>query len=375
MFCTIMVALPALAPKTALAQREKNPKSRLEKLEQEIETRSARKQELENKAETLAAQRSKLQEQIIILAEKIRISESEQNALEAELEKLAISEAAMIEKLQNDRATLAQVLAALQRFEKDIPPALAVRPDDALAGIRGAMAMAAIVPQLKKTADSLKLQLDDLTAIRSNMHTQKDRLETEKQQAAQTRRQMAELVIAKQATEQKTRQSLEVEKRAIARLVRESKSLRELVERLDRRKRQQAVIAGFPKAKGRLPLPVSGKLLNASETAARNQATGREGIYVKSRANAIVTAPYAAHILYAGAFRDYGKILILGVGKNYHILLAGLGTFNVESGQFVLAGEPLAIMQNTSFVELLTLYIEIRYNSEPIEATSWFKRF
>ncbi|MDD9798119.1 MAG: hypothetical protein OXT03_03290, partial [Alphaproteobacteria bacterium] len=160
-----------MLPTTAIAQNEKNPKSRLEKLEQEIKTRAARKQALENKAETLAAQRSKLQEQIIILAEKIRTSENEQNALEMQLEKLAISEAAMIEKLQNDRTTLAQVLAALQRFEKDIPPALAVRPDDALAGIRGAMAMAAIVPQLKKTADSLKLQLDHLTAIRGNIHT------------------------------------------------------------------------------------------------------------------------------------------------------------------------------------------------------------
>ena len=60
-----------------------------------------------------------------------------------------------------------------------------------------------------------------------------------------------------------------------------------------------------------------------------------------TRVQSLVTAPYDAQVLYAGPFRDYGNMLILGVGKNYHLLFAGLSEISVDVGQVILAGEPV----------------------------------
>jgi septal ring factor EnvC (AmiA/AmiB activator) len=56
--------------------------------------------------------------------------------------RLLTTQSDLLAALNKDRVNLSQSLAALQRFEKSTPPALAVRPDDALEGIRGALAMA-----------------------------------------------------------------------------------------------------------------------------------------------------------------------------------------------------------------------------------------
>lgn len=48
--------------------------------------------------------------------------------------------------LKGRRAALAEVLAALQRMGLNPPPAILVRPDDALASVRSAVLLGAVVP-------------------------------------------------------------------------------------------------------------------------------------------------------------------------------------------------------------------------------------
>ena len=49
-------------------------------------------------------------------------------------------------------------------------------------------------------------------------------------------------------------------------------------------------------------------------------------------------------MVYAGPFRSYGQLLIINAGDGYHVLLAGMERIDVQLGQFVLAGEPVAVM-------------------------------
>ena len=41
---------------------------------------------------------------------------------------------------------------------------------------------------------------------------------------------------------------------------------------------------------------------------------------------------------------NYGQLLILNAGEEYHVLLAGMERISVDSGQFVLTGEHVAVM-------------------------------
>ncbi len=349
--------------------------NRLKQVEKEIKQRAKTQQQLEKKAKNLQLQRENLQKKIIILATKLQASEQRQNALTNEIEKLTLSEQDMVERLTRDRQKLAESLAALQKFAAQMPPAFAINPEDALSGIRGAIAIASIVPVLQATADKLRAQLEELTAIRNQMRARRLKLEKENKLTKQTRAQLAQLVKEKQHDEKNTQQAITKEKAAIQKLARQARSLRDLVRQLEKRRKPATRNSNFKSAKGVLPLPVSGCLLNRQKTARLNQEFGREGLYVKTKSNSLITAPFDANILYAGKFRDYGNILILGVGDGYHMLLSGVGQIHTEVNQQVLAGEPLGSMnENTAnaFQENLTLYIEIRYKGSPISSYSWF---
>ena len=68
------------------------------------------------------------------------------------------------------------------------------------------------------------------------------------------------------------------------------------------------------------------------------------GISVATRPGAQVTAPCDGWVVYAGPFRSYGQLLILNAGGGYHVVLAGMERISVDIGQFVLTGEPVAVM-------------------------------
>jgi len=52
-------------------------------------------------------------------------------------------------------------------------------------------------------------------------------------------------------------------------------------------------------------------------------------------------APTAATVLYAGPFRSYGRIVILGHGGGWTTTLTGLDSVAVKQGQQLRAGDPV----------------------------------
>jgi septal ring factor EnvC (AmiA/AmiB activator) len=85
-------------------------------------------------------------------------------------------------------------------------------------------------------------------------------------------------------------------------------------------------------------------------------------------------------VVYAGNFRSYGQLLIINAGGGYHILLAGMERITVELGQFVLTGEPVAVMGNAARLASVAafdtshpiLYIEFRKDGNAIDPTPWW---
>ena len=105
-----------------------------------------------------------------------------------------------------------------------------------------------------------------------------------------------------------------------------------------------------------------------------------KGISMATRPGAQVTAPADGWVVYAGSFRSYGQLLILNVGSGYHVLLAGMDRISVDLGQFVLAGEPVALMGNSSHIAAIlatgstqpVLYIEFRKDGIPVDPGPWW---
>jgi septal ring factor EnvC (AmiA/AmiB activator) len=84
-------------------------------------------------------------------------------------------------------------------------------------------------------------------------------------------------------------------------------------------------------------------------------------------------------VVYSGPFRSYGQLLIINAGGGYHVLLAGMGRIDVSLGQFVLTGEPVAVMgaslpagQGHNDNSRPVLYVEFRKDGRPIDPGPWW---
>ena len=106
-----------------------------------------------------------------------------------------------------------------------------------------------------------------------------------------------------------------------------------------------------------------------------------KGLSIVTRAQAPVAAPADGWVLYAGDYLNYGQIVILDVGQDHTILLAGLAAVNAKVGQFVRMGETLGTMGSRTIGRTVassagasrpTLYIEMRNKNTPIDPTGWW---
>jgi septal ring factor EnvC (AmiA/AmiB activator) len=105
-----------------------------------------------------------------------------------------------------------------------------------------------------------------------------------------------------------------------------------------------------------------------------------KGLSIATRAGAQVTAPCDGWVVYAGAFRNYGQVLILNAGGGYHVVLAGMERISVNVGQFVLTGEPVAVMGTGSQLagtlasgsNKPVLYVEFRKDGTPVDPSPWW---
>jgi len=140
-----------------------------------------------------------------------------------------------------------------------------------------------------------------------------------------------------------------------------------------------APAVSFASLRGQVPIPVNG--IKLKDYGAPDGIGGVEkGISIATRAGAQVTAPADCWVVYAGPFRSYGQLLILNAGSGYHILLAGMERISVDLGQFVLTGEPVAVMGNASHIAAIVatgssqpvLYIEFRKDGTPVDPGPWW---
>ena len=131
----------------------------------------------------------------------------------------------------------------------------------------------------------------------------------------------------------------------------------------------QYLLLPFSRAKGRLFSPAAGDTVTGFGEAVENSDGLSKGIYIAARGKAQVVAPYSGMVAYAGDFRGYGLLLIIDHGEGYHSVLSGMRRLLTSVGQHVLAGEPIAVMNDTGGKP--PLYFELRQNGQPVNPLPW----
>jgi septal ring factor EnvC (AmiA/AmiB activator) len=257
---------------------------------------------------------------------------------------------------------------------------------------------------MRHEVEALANDLSELLAVRKKIDEERDRLKTEVSSLDGERTRMTVLIEERQKQLAEREKALDAERSRAASLARDVDNLKDLIGKLEQgldpatREAREAArsdsrpalsafrdpgrltpAVAFASLRGQVPIPVNGVKLKQFGASDGN-GSAEKGISIATRAGAQVTAPADGWVVYAGPFRTYGQLLILNVGGGYHVLLAGMERISVDLGQFVLTGEPVAVMGNGSHIAAIlatgssqpVLYVEFRKDGIPVDPGPWW---
>jgi septal ring factor EnvC (AmiA/AmiB activator) len=404
LFAAAAASVPIRAePPAATAQEKSGETARrqLESLRAEQKQAADREAKLRKEVEALGEDRRKLNDALIGTASRIRGDEEKIGATEMRLKALEGNERELRKSLEGRRAIIVEILAALQRMGYRPPPALLVSPEDALLSVHTAMLLGNVLPKVRGEAEKLGADLSELARVRSAIAAERDGLARDLEALSAERQRMSLLIEERQKKQVETEKALEAERQRAIALARQADGLKDLIAKLGQDAAASAPAqapreagtniaalkdpgrlapaVAFDSAKGALPLPING--VKIRDFGAPDGLGGTEkGLWIASRAGAQVTAPCDGWVVYAGPFRSYGQLLILNAGGGYHVLLAGMERISVDLGQFVLTGEPVAVMgggpQSAAAIAVGSsqpvLYVEFRKDGTPVDPNPWW---
>ncbi|PDT13417.1 murein hydrolase activator EnvC [Rhizobium sp. M1] len=410
---------PPPDPAADLAAKRDQTRAELETLSKSINLSSDKVSELQQSIANLEKSTQSIRQALIESAARRKGLEKQILESEKKLADLGVKEDGIRRSLHERRGLLAEVLAALQRMGRNPPPALLVTPDDALASVRSAILLGAVVPGIRKETDKLAADLASLAALQTASAAEKAGLTATMTDSIEEERRMDLLLAENDKLSRSSAAELQAERKRSEELAGKATSLEGLVASMeseiasvrdaaaaarqaeenrklltDEQRAQAKALAEsgvpdknriapaypFGELKAKLELPVAGDILRQFGDA---DGTGHEamGMTVATNPETVVTAPADGLVVFAGAFRSYGQMIILDAGDGYHLVLSGMDTINTRQGKFVFSGEPLAVMgakRVASATALAletdrpTLYIEFRKDGKPVDSRPWW---
>ena len=320
---------------------------------------------------------TKAKDRVASLTQTIKAYEAGLASLRGALRNAELRQEALKRDLATKRTEIGQLVGAMSGLDAEPGPLLLLHPGGPLGTVRSGMVLSDVTPALMAEADRLKAELTELATLQAVQMTAADTLQAG----------MAEAQTARTALSQAISDRTDLPIRLIdnpAALQRLEDSATTLDAFASSLKSDEGAPVGFAAQEGRLSLPVLGRIvLRPGEPDAKG--VKRPGLTVATRALAMVTGPWAATVRYVGPLLDYGNVMILEPGDGYLIVLAGLDTVYVETGQVVGANAPLGLMggsagtdadltqaQGTGAEASQTLYLELRQGPQPIDPTGWF---
>lgn len=318
------------------------------------------------------------------LTQTVRAYEEGLLALREGIRQAALRERTILMMFEAESERLSQLLGVLQAIETAPAPVILLHPAGPLGTVRSGMILSDVTPAVAAEARALRGQLEELAALRAVQDTALTQLSEALERAQDARTQLSQAIADRRALPE----NFLSDDVAMTQLVASVDSLDDLATRLEREPTAAARdLPDFAAQRGALPLPVLGTALRGfGESDAAGVA--RPGIVLATRPGALVTAPWAASVRYAGSLLDYGNVIILEPEGGYLLVLAGMETVYVETGALVSGAAPLGLMPGQTGAdteELIvaatqgggaalseTLYMELRENAAPVDPAEWF---
>ncbi|MGH1463858.1 MAG: murein hydrolase activator EnvC family protein [Cognatishimia sp.] len=337
-------------------------------------------------AASLSLQKAKTsRNRVKALTQTVQAYEEGLSALREGLRRAAIREKQLDQHLKSQESDIAQLLGVLQSLGGSGSPTLLLHPDGPAGTARAGMILADVTPALDAQAAKLRVSLQEVHILRELQQGAADTLQEGLDGAQSARIALSKAISDRQALPKRfTEDPVQT-----ALLIAATETLEGFASGLTEMSPEPEGIAALPDIshrKGKLPLPVQGKILRRPGEA---DAAGlrRPGLVLATRPNALVLFPAAATVRFRGPLLDYGNVIVLEPQPGLLFVLAGLATVFGDVGEVVPSGTPVGLMggndpeigailsqssEGTGQDRTETLYIEVRQGKTPINPEDWF---
>ena len=326
----------------------------------------------EARAATLASERAIVA--AAALGARVQQAEAALAAADAELALVRGQRRALDRRLARERAPVARLLAGLQTQVRRPPLLTLLQPGSIEDAVHLRAAIAAVGPRIASRTASLRDALERSRGLEREavgIAAQRGVLSSE---LIARRTELAALSAAERLKARRAAGAADREAvRALA-LGEQARDLTALLRRLETPSPSAPVPAdGVVAARsdpaggdgGPSPyrLPVAGRLVAGDEGSDR-------GLGLLARPGALVVAPAAGRVAFAGPFRGYGMIVIVEHGDGWASLVTGLARAQVRVGQKLVAGSPLGQASTGS----PRIGVELRRNGERVNPLDRLRR-
>ena len=127
-------------------------------------------------------------------------------------------------------------------------------------------------------------------------------------------------------------------------------------------------ITDLEKERGKLPWPVSGKII-------RNSAPSMKGVTIEAKYGTNIRCIASGTVEYAQWFDGvgFGQMVIVNHGNGYRTLYAHASELLIETGERVRAGQAIARVGDTGSLSGPVLYFELWKGTEAMATRQWLR--
>lgn len=217
--------------------------------------------------------------------------------------------------------------------------------------------------ELQQTRDDLQQTTTRLATLERDVASRQQELQSSKQQRQQTLAKLEGRIDRRQ----NQRQSLEADRKRLERLLKE---VQEAIASIPAPNES----APFSSLRNKLPWPASGRIIKDFGDSLAQGKLRQNGLLIATGGEREVKAVHYGRVVFANWLRGFGLMTIIDHGDGYMTLYGHNSSLLASPGDWVAAGEAIAISGNTGGTDEPAAYFEIRVNGNPTNPKKWLAR-